>query len=749
MESTKKEKLYLASMLYLINKNREVNISKVIDLEDNMMDIIKEAEKLSLGKEPTGHSFNQKSSLLQSINCKQSDEFVHLFEKLSLTNCSFPLSKKNKNSCNNEVWNDFVEELKYIQSSSLIEFGESLLNLLFRYTCNLPADESALDISLYDHIKTTASIATCLSEYYEVESDGDTPFLLIGGDMSGIQSYIYEIVSKFAGKNLKGRSFYIRLLSDSIVRYLCKCIGLFQANIVYNSGGCFYILAPNTKKVKEYLTSSILTIEDNLFKEHGTKLYVAISSIEISKNALFNLQGESLPIKWKELFDKRDKKKKTRYAEKIGKEYQAFFEPSLIGGEAKIDAISGEEISNNETPYLNKELGDIKNDIGNIKQITGKQILLGKLLRETDVVIVSEKPVASLKKYEEFSPISLGVFYYFLKIADLDYIPELKCEGNGLTIITFNGNDNNNCDFAEKVKTSKCIKCLQFYGGNKYNQLTFEEMCDNDNFHRLGVLRMDVDSLGSIFQSGIPPELATLSRYSELSRSFDYFFSGYINTIQQKEEFKKKSFIIYSGGDDLFLVGDWSAMIQIAEQIREDFRLFTCGNTSFSVSGGIAIIPDKYPIMRGAQESDEEEKNAKEHSVNGIKKNSISFMGYALNWDFEFQTVKNLTFKIVDALKHEAIEKAFISKILSHHLSAKFDNHKITNIKTCWMMTYDLGRMKSRVKDKEAQKLIDNCRIECCTNKPTINGIKIESEYHPLELWAFAARWAELLTRSN
>ena len=54
-----------------------------------------------------------------------------------------------------------------------------------------------------------------------------------------------------------------------------------------------------------------------------------------------------------------------------------------------------------------------------------------------------------------------------------------------------------------------------------------------------------------------------------------------------------------------------------------------------------------------------------------------------------------------------------------------------------------------RVKDKEAQKLIDNCRIECCTNKPTINGIKIESEYHPLELWAFAARWAELLTRSN
>lgn len=52
--------------------------------------------------------------------------------------------------------------------------------------------------------------------------------MLIGADLSGIQSYIYQVVSKYAGKNLKGRSFYLRILSDSIVRFLLKELGCFR-----------------------------------------------------------------------------------------------------------------------------------------------------------------------------------------------------------------------------------------------------------------------------------------------------------------------------------------------------------------------------------------------------------------------------------------------------------------------------------------------------------------------------------------
>lgn len=751
MKSTKKEEIYLSSMLYLINKCRGVSSSEIVALDEKTQSIIKEAEYMSLGVEPSVHHTKPKYSLIQNIGKNErSEDYLNYPRKLTLDKSSFPVLKTEVVSDEKEnVWGDFVEELKYIKSDSSLEFGESLLNLLFRYTSNLAADDNAPDISMYDHIKTTASIATCLNEYYGEFPEGEIPFLLIGGDMSGIQQYIYEIVSKFAGKNLKGRSFYIRLLSDAIVRYISKELSLVQANVIYNSGGCFYILAPNVQGVKDKLTACVKTIENNLFKVHGTKLYVAISCVELSKNALLNQNGENLPNQWKQLFDLRDRKKQSRYADKMLKEYDLFFEPIQIGGDTPVDTISGEEFSKNEKPYENKNLGDVKKEIGDIKEITGKQILLGKLLRETDIILLSDYPLKSLEKKDVFCPIDLGVYYYFLKLRDLDDIQEIKSDGNGVTVVTFNGNDDFNCDFAEKVKTSKCIKCLQFYGGNHYNQLTFEEMCDNENFHRLGVLRMDVDNLGSIFQSGISVKYATLSRYSELSRSFDYFFSGYINAIQQKKEFVDKTFIVYSGGDDLFIVGDWGAIIDMSEQIREHFRVYTCFNPIFSISGGIAIVPDKYPIMRGAEDSNGEEENAKNHTVSCKSKNAVSFMDVALNWDLEFPKVKALKDNLVQALNRNVIEKSFLSKVLSHWSSAKFENHKITNMKTFWMMTYDLGRMKSRTKNDEAKTLIENCRIECCVNKKTVNGISLETDYHPLELWAFACRWAELETRSN
>ncbi len=63
------------------------------------------------------------------------------------------------------------------------------------------------------------------------------PFLLVGGDLSGIQKYIYGIIARGAAKNLKGRSFYLQLLIDNIVNFLIKELELFDANIIYKTGG--------------------------------------------------------------------------------------------------------------------------------------------------------------------------------------------------------------------------------------------------------------------------------------------------------------------------------------------------------------------------------------------------------------------------------------------------------------------------------------------------------------------------------
>lgn len=670
-------------------------------------------------------------------------------DSISLTKKYFAKEKFNDSPDYKKLWEGFVTEFKFIQANTYHAFSETLLNLMYKYTTCIPASTiNFSDVSLYDHAKTTAALAICLYDYQQAkETDSASPFLLIGADFSGIQGYIYQIVSQYAGKNLKGRSFYLKLLSDSIVRYLLKELELFQSNIIYNSGGSFYILAPNIKSVQVKLQKAISEIEQQLFNAHGTSLYVAIDSIPLTRDALTHKNGQSIGKVWGELFEKRDKKKTTRFTSLINENYDLFFTPGMQGGDTKRDVITGEEFLKGENPSKETNLF--------VKELTGKQIKLGEVLRDTEFMVVADGGIPYWKDKFSINPSNLDFYYYFLNEKDLEKSSEqLKGSADKVSVITLNGK-NGNCDFMRTIDGINNIYALEFYGGNespkteKGDILTYDKMCDNEYFERLGVLRMDVDNLGQIFQTGIQLERSTLSRYAALSRSFDYFFSGYLNTIW-REIASDKSFIVYSGGDDIFIVGSWDTTIGLAERIHNDFREFTCNNPAFSISGGIAIISTTYPIMKGADESANEESNAKSHDCKNVdKKNSISFMGMPLNWDNEYPAVKKLKDEIVCLIESKDLARSFISKVIAHWSTANINKHQIKNFKTFWMITYDLGRMKER--SKEATKLfINQCINDICNSADTkLNGEKIKTDYHSLELWAFAARWAELDLRSN
>ncbi|MDR3129370.1 MAG: type III-A CRISPR-associated protein Cas10/Csm1 [Tannerellaceae bacterium] len=518
-----------------------------------------------------------------------------------------------------------------------------------------------------------------------------------------------------------------------------KELDLFQANIIYNSGGGFYLIAPNTEHIRDGLLRSINHIERKFFDVFGTALFMAIDYVPVSKESLMHVEGKDLRKIWSQLFDKKDQKKSCRFASLIKNEYHRFFSPTTRRGDALRDVITGEEFFPDER--------SINIDAGNVKQETNIQIQLGKILRESVIMVVSTEKLPYWKGTDivVVNPAELGFFYYFLREENLKEMSQrLQASVDNVHIVVFNNRDK---DFSLKGKNN--IYKMEFYGGNQFNGDTFDEMAKNPNFSRMGILRMDVDNLGSVFRSGIPSCRATLSRFAALSRSFDYFFSGYLNTIWE-ETSPEKSFIIYSGGDDLFIVGAWDITIQIAKKIRKEFKEFTCFNPAFTISGGIAIFPAKFPIMRGASESANEENRSKKHTVKyTTNKNAISFMGMPLHWEKEFPVVEKLKENIVKFLQQKVISKSFISKIMTYADNANIKNHEITQYKTYWIVSYDLTRFKEDIKEGEVKKLIDNCIVEICGNKPCLNGEAIDTDYHALELWTFATRWAELETRIN
>ncbi|GCD77998.1 hypothetical protein JCM31826_14800 [Thermaurantimonas aggregans] len=608
-----------------------------------------------------------------------------------------------------EVWQAFSRDIKSIDTKSdLKTWIESFTYVLEKHARFIPSSTVDLpDVSLYDHLRTSAGLAISLYDYL-IENyksinepnvklpDIDTPFaLLIGADLSGIQSFIYNISSKNAAKSLKGRSFYLQWLIDNVLYCFLKKTGLYRGNVIIDSGGGFHVLAPNTAQVRQTVDELRTTINEWLFNNFGTRLFISIDYIEITSKNLLQQEDISIPSladKWTELHKKLERHKVQRYDKMFISEdaYPKFFEPGIAPKFDDIDDISGDII-------------EPENKIGkNRSRQSQLQIELGRQLKNSAGLIVAEDiGINSQEKFFEFdfqcAYTKKGVL---IEKRNEKYYYKGNHVENGRSLL-FNATDFLVPLFSER----NVIKGFTFYGGNTYpadedgEPKTFDELAGEGDFKRLGILRMDVDNLGALFKNGFSRKKHSISRLATLSRSLDFFFKGYLNNLVGTH--KSDCYILYSGGDDLFLLGKWDVILEIAEIIRNDFREYTAYNPNLSISGGIVFVKGKFPAKRFAKLAENEEKNAKSHKVsNGeisLEKNSLSVFGFALNWDTEWPMVKHLYKTIYSKLMNGELNKSFISRVLTF-----YEYRKLTpdNVSWRWLLAYTFGRMIERDKNQ-------------------------------------------------
>ena len=72
----------------------------------------------------------------------------------------------------------------------------------------------------------------------------------------------------------------------------------------------------------------------------------------------------------------------------------------------------------------------------------------------------------------------------------------------------------------------------------------------------------------------------------------------------------RKATIIYSGGDDVFIVGAWDDIIELSIDLKEKFQKYT--QKTLSISAGIGVYDASYPISAIAEETGEMESKSKE-----------------------------------------------------------------------------------------------------------------------------------------
>ncbi len=192
----------------------------------------------------------------------------------------------------------------------------------------------------------------------------------------------------------------------------------------------------------------------------------------------------------------------------------------------------------------------------------------------------------------------------------------------------------------------------------------------SEGIKRLGVLMMDVDGLGGIFRDGLGKR-ATLSRIAHLSFAINLFFEGWVAEMARKVDDRERLYSIYAGGDDLFFVGAWDAVIALAQQVRADLGEYAGGHPGIHASGAIVLIGGKYPLYRAAQDLKEAEDKAKTlewKSDDGKprRKDALCFLGQALPWsrvgygaapatDSAAGSVKELLLKVAEETRNKGL----------------------------------------------------------------------------------------------
>lgn len=713
--------------------------------------IVYEADNIASGmdrRENEGEEkgFDPKLNLDSIFSVFYSDKEIQVANKYPLIykdiNKAFNYPRKDISLATNSNYEALLNKIKsHFITKDINQISiNQLLQILeegFSYVPSSTNRAEVCDISLYVHSKITSAVASCMKLYFDEQQIQDYKkycfnsgskifrnekiYLLVSGDISGIQDFIYTIPSKGALKTLRGRSLYIDLLLEEFIDEYLEQIGLSRANVLYSGGGHFYILAPNIEDTKKAIDKLQAKMNRWLMENIGINLYLAIGMAECSANNLMKSEAQG------NLFATVNKKLKDDKTIRYSKD-EDFLEHIFNVEKEENTAKKECNICHNLVDKLWKYNSD--------EEIACEFCLnlykLGQDILTQDLVFVisEEKIDGGIKIFGK----DKDLYMYAVNIEDIDMF-----KGKILRIYSKNNLLEN--DLAIRLY-------LADYSAKNENDevMTFDDLakssCKIDKgIKRLGVLRLDIDDLGIAFSSGFVSDkdkiednlrYATLSRYADLSKDISMFFKVAINKICAGDltgcvDFEEKAFnifgivkapkrkvnIIYAGGDDLFLVGAWDEVLEVAIDINRAFKQFT--NGKLTLSAGMAMFSPTYPISKMAEIAG----LLVQMSKNRKDKNSIALFGMETNlkangqleckhiytWaDFEMKVCKEKMNYLLARLSFDGdkFNKLSVGKSLIYRLMDLIqltDEDKLNIAR----FAYVLARMQPK-QDKDEQK---------------------------------------------
>jgi CRISPR-associated protein Csm1 len=510
-----------------------------------------------------------------------------------------------------DLWKKFVHDITAIPVADYDYFLDCLDSALLHYTWCIPSStiqQNQTDVSLYDHLRTTAAFASVLFSYHEelgtledinsVRDKKAEKFLLVTGDLSGIQRYIFNLSStKYSSKLLRAKSFQLQLLTDYFSGKLLKDLNLSRFCKINDAGGRFLLILPNTDSVKKYLKKFRLEVERYFIDQFFGELSLVISSGTAVSTQ--DLQQDNIKRVYEQMHRDSISAKQNKFSAVLTKPEDFMFsrEYNSIDSSADVCLLCDKRKASPAADPLDHLR--ICPFCSSLKHL-GEDLVSAKYI------------VRATSFWNRGYVLPDGSRLLFFR--ELSEIPE------GMKPVCIN-----------RYEAGFPVRYLPFSvpRGNAENDvLTFEQIAEHAaGNEKIAMFKADVDNLGAIFSFGLG-DAVSISRYATMSRMLDFFFSGILNrTISENYS---SIYTVFSGGDDICVIGPWNEIFAFADAIQDQFSRFTAISQDITISAGIVLFSPSLPVSKVAKTA---EYLLDDLAKKEPDKNSVAVFRGAFSWD--------------------------------------------------------------------------------------------------------------------
>lgn len=633
-----------------------------------------------------------------------------------------------------QLFDQFENALSKLNTKNGFTFYlENIVTILERFTWAIPSSsyKTLSDISLFDHSLSTAGIAQALFLYHKETGtipsykDNDEKCILLSGDISGIQKYIFGIShssGRGVSKIFRARSFYIQAIVQSVVLEIQNQLNVYPVCRLMDSGGKFILLLPNTSFVKQELEKIDQNVQAWFRRKFKGLLTLSLAWTTHLTQQNFKMNN------FKDKIDESNEALDTAKLQKLKKTFKT--DGNVINhdytefntGNCYLCEVNAADAKSSETYGADGE-----NILPVCRDCYDQIIYIGKRLPRAKYLVYGEhgkiplfgKIRLSILNKKDFKPDNfchIETFtdnsgYCRARIAR--HLPSLSKEElkNGQLFSLFEKEEGfqNMIKPLEENPEASVPKTFSMIADKSRKQLEDGTLTGRP---LLGFMKADVDNLGLIFSMGLGKKLS-IARLASLSRMINLFFSDYIVELL-KQDFPD-IYVVFAGGDDLFLIGPWNQTITFAITMREKLSKFCAMNPDITLSCGILTAKPRLPVRKAAEITEQYLESAKKVNSKNRIKNSVSFLKANISWEKfeEFIALGKKFDRALEEKKRTHFSNAFLYRLLSYHkmyLNFIGNKKKTGDIKSGKYLShayYDIARNIRRENDNKNKEELE------------------------------------------